>query len=49
MLTLRIVFLFQISFEKVPKEEKGFDFSHDAFELEAKSQATLEIRLAESL
>jgi hypothetical protein len=39
-----LTFHFKVHFEKIPKQEKGFDFCHEDFDLDAKSQATLEIR-----
>ena len=35
--------ILKVHFEKIPKEEKGFDFNHEDFEIEGKSQATIEI------
>lgn len=35
---------YQVHFDKVPKPEKGFDFNQEDFELDGKSQATIEIR-----
>lgn len=41
---LFLEFILKVHFEKIPKVEKGFDFSHEDFDLDAKSQALLEIR-----